>query len=106
MIRFLLRNREIKPLPYLYYWVTVFFLTAAGLANAVYLSVSHYRVYNDIGYRSFCAISKALNCDTVSQSPFSILMGLPVPVWGIIGYTFFMILVLLAWRKDAQQPRL
>ena len=106
MRRFLLRNKEIKPLPYPYYWVAVFFLAAAGLANAVYLSVSHYRVYNDIGYRSFCAISKALNCDTVSQSPFSILLGLPVPVWGIIGYTFFMALVLLARRKDAQPRRI
>jgi len=106
MIHFFLRNREIKPLPYPYYWFSVFFLTATGLANAVYLSISHYRVYTDIGYRSFCAISKALNCDTVSQSPFSILLGLPVPVWGIIGYTFFMALVLLAWRKDAQPRRI
>jgi len=106
MIRFPQRNKEIKPLPYPYYWLAVFFLTAAGLASAVYLSISHYRVYNDIDYQSFCAISKTLNCDTVSQSPFSILLGLPVPVWGIIGYTFFMTLVLLAWRKDAQSRRI
>ena len=106
MKRFSRRNKEIKPLPYPYYWFAVFFLAAAGIANAVYLSISHYRVYNDIDYQSFCAISKALNCDTVSQSPFSILLGLPVPVWGIIGYIFFMSLVLLAWRKDAQPRRI
>ena len=106
MKRFFQRNKEIKPLPYPYYWFAVFFLAAAGIANSVYLSISHYRVYNDIDYQSFCAISKALNCDTVSQSPFSILLGLPVPVWGIIGYIFFMSLVLLAWRKDAQPRRI
>jgi len=100
------KEKKIKPLPFVVYWLTALMLTGAGLASAVYLSISHYRVYNDIDYQSFCAISRALNCDTVSQSPFSILLGLPVPVWGIIGYTFFITLVLLARRKDAQPRRI
>jgi len=61
-------------------------LSAAGFFVSVYLSVSHYRVYVDIGYQSFCALSNAVNCDTVSQSLYSIFWGLPVPVWGCIGY--------------------
>ena len=68
----------------------------AGLVDSVYLSISHYRVYTDIGYKSFCAISRTINCDTVSQSPFSIFLDVPVPVWGIIGYTFFLLLVAFA----------
>jgi protein-disulfide isomerase/uncharacterized membrane protein len=61
-------------------------LCAAGFAAAAYLSVSHYRVYTDIAYQSLCALSSTINCDTVSQSPHSIFWGLPVPVWGCIGY--------------------
>jgi uncharacterized membrane protein len=82
------KDKRIDPLPFPIYFWTIFFLIIAGLANATYLSISHYRVYTDIGYRSFCAISKAINCDTVSQSPYSIFLGLPVPIWGIIGYLF------------------
>ena len=74
--------RIIKPFPFPVYLCTVVMLAMAGLADAIYLAVSHYRVYTDIGYRSFCAISKAINCDTVSQSAFSIFLGVPVPVWG------------------------
>jgi uncharacterized membrane protein len=58
-----------------------------------------------MGYQSFCAISQALNCDTVSQSPYSILFGVPVPVWGILGYAFFLILLMFAWPQSAQRKR-
>jgi protein-disulfide isomerase/uncharacterized membrane protein len=57
--------------------------------------------YTDIGYQSFCAISTAINCDTVSQSAYSVVAGLPVPVWGLIGFVFLLELVLLCWRRSA-----
>ncbi|MBU4035957.1 MAG: hypothetical protein KKA35_05965, partial [Proteobacteria bacterium] len=43
-------------------------------------------MYTDIGYESFCAISKAINCDTVSQSPYSVFLGVPLAIWGVAGY--------------------
>ena len=106
MIDFFRTNKEIKPLAYASYWWTVFLLAAAALSDSVYLSISHFRVYTDIDYQSFCAISRSLNCDTVSQSSFSILLGVPVPVWGIMGYAFFMICVMLARRGDARPCRI
>ena len=96
-------KRPIEPLPFSVYFLAVTALAFAGLLDAVYLAVSHYRVYTDIGYKSFCAISKSINCDTVSQSPFSIFINLPVPVWGIIGYTFFMLFLPVAWRYRAEK---
>ncbi|MBU3949567.1 MAG: hypothetical protein KJ826_15285 [Proteobacteria bacterium] len=45
-------------------------------------------MYTDIGYESFCAISKAINCDTVSQSPYSVFLGVPLAIWGVAGYCF------------------
>jgi len=86
-------NNAVQPLPFpVYFWTTAF-LAAAGLAVSLYLSVSHYRVYTDAAYESFCAISQSINCDNVSQSPYSVFLGLPVPVWGVSGYTFFLILL-------------
>jgi uncharacterized membrane protein/protein-disulfide isomerase len=100
------KGKRIEPLPFPVYFWTVFCLAVAGLADSLYLSISHYRVYTDIGYRSFCAISKAINCDTVSQSPYSIFLGLPVPIWGIIGYLFLLLFLPLARKKDAARKRI
>ena len=81
---------KIKPLPFPVYFWSIVSITCVGLIDAIYLAISHYRVYTDIGYKSFCAVSKSINCDTVSQSAFSILLGVPVPVWGIVGYLIFL----------------
>jgi protein-disulfide isomerase/uncharacterized membrane protein len=95
-----------KALPFAVYYWTVVFLAAAGLADSVYLSISHYRVYTDITYSSFCAISKAINCDTISQSPYSILVGLPVPIWGVAGYLCFLLLLACAKTPQADKKRI
>ena len=100
------KQRQINPLPYPAYFWTVTLLAVAGLADSIYLAVSHYRVYTDVAYSSFCAISKAINCDTVSQSIYSIFLGVPVPVWGVIGYTFLLLLLSFARKKEAQSQRL
>ena len=99
-------NKRPKALPfYVYYW-PILLLAVIGLVDSIYLAVSHYRVYTDVGYKSFCAISKAINCDTVSQSSYSILMGLPLPIWGIIGYAFLFVCLLAAGGRNAAKTRL
>ena len=99
------KDKPVKRLPFpIYYW-TVILLALAGLVNSIYLAVSHYRVYTDIGYRSFCAISKAINCDTVSQSPYSIIFNIPVPVWGVIGYTLFILFLIFSSGKSLKCGR-
>jgi protein-disulfide isomerase/uncharacterized membrane protein len=99
-------SKDIRPLPFGIYFWTVILLTVIGLVDAIYLAVSHYRVYAHIGYKSFCAISRAINCDTVSQSPYSIFLNLPVPVWGVIGYGFLLLCLLFAGSKHAQKKRM
>ena len=101
-----IRIKQIKPLPFgIYFWVTVA-LAAAGLVDSIYLSVSHYRNYVDIGYSSFCALSRAINCDTVSQSPYAIFLEMPVPIWGVIGYVFVLLLISIAGTKIAGKQRI
>jgi len=100
------KKKRIIPLPFPVYCWIVAALAMAGVLDSIYLSISHYWIYTDIAYESFCAISKSINCDTVSQSPYSIFIGVPVPIWGIIGYTFFIFLLTFAWNRKAQKQRI
>ena len=88
-------DSHIHPLPFRFYFWVVVFLAGSGLTASIYLSISHFRVYTDISYRSFCAISRAINCDTVSQSPYAIFLDAPLAVWGILGYMFLLIFIVL-----------
>jgi len=96
----------VKPLPFPVYFWTVTAITVTGLLNMIYSSVSHYRVHTDLLYVSLCAVSDAVNCDTVSQSMYSIFLGMPVPVWGIIGYGFFLILLSFTYLREAENRRI
>lgn len=98
--------KKIHPLPFHVYLLTVAAFAAVGLASAAYLAFSHYRVHTDVLYTSFCAISRAMNCDTVSASPYSLFLDVPVAVWGIFGYAFFLLLLLLAGSEDADKRRM
>ncbi len=97
--------KAVKALPYHWYLLAAFTLAAAGLIDSIYLTFSHYRTHTDILYTSFCAISKALNCDTVAQSPYSIFMGVPLAVWGMIGYTLLLVLLVGAGSARAGKKR-
>jgi uncharacterized membrane protein/protein-disulfide isomerase len=99
------KNRG-NPLPFGAYFGGVLGLCIAGLALSVYLALSHYRVHTDVGFQSFCALSKNINCDTVSQSPFSVWWGLPLAVWGAAAYTFMLILVLFSGTPSAGRRRM
>ena len=99
-------HRNIKPLPFPVYFWSIAVIAFVGLANTVYLAVSHYRVYTDMGYKSFCAVSKSINCDTVSQSASSIFLDVPVPMWGILGYLLFLLLLFATPRTSSGKNRL
>jgi len=90
-------SKLISTYPITVYLFVVVLLSIAGLGVSIYLSLSHYRVYTDISYASFCAISKAINCDTVSQSPYSIFLGIPVPIWGVTGYVFMIATLFISY---------
>jgi uncharacterized membrane protein/protein-disulfide isomerase len=104
-MRFKRFNNQAIPLDFPFYYFPIIGITLIGLADSIYLSVSHYRNYIDIGYQSFCAVSKAINCDTVSQSPYSIFLGAPVPIWGVMGYGFFLFLLGYAWPLKGGRKR-
>ena len=87
-----------SPHNYRFHSTIVAVLALAGLVVTLFLSWSHYQSYTDITYSSFCAISQTINCDTVAQSPWSILFGLPVAVWGVFGYLLFILFLIQAYE--------
>ncbi|MBI4773817.1 MAG: thioredoxin domain-containing protein [Deltaproteobacteria bacterium] len=93
---------DYSPLP----WLGVIAIALAGLVASGYLAYLHYAVHTKIGYSSFCAYSKTVNCDTVAQSPYSVFLGVPVAVWGILGYALMLFLSFLGLREDHSGRRL
>lgn len=93
---------NIKPLPFHYYYIPVFFFIMTGLASSVYLFIIHYRNYTDPTFSSICALSKAINCDTVAQSKYSVFLSIPLAVWGISIFTAYFLLALLAKSQKNQ----
>jgi len=91
---------KIVPLPFSIYFWPVAVIALSGLLNAVYLTISHYRIHVDIGYQSFCAISKTINCDTVSQSAYAVFLNVPLAFWGVLGYLIFLILLFNAYGNE------
>jgi protein-disulfide isomerase/uncharacterized membrane protein len=102
----MIKNKQEKYLSIIVFFWIIAALAFSGLIASLYLSISHYRVYTDIVYESFCALSKAINCDTVSQSPYSILANVPVPVWGILGYSFVIFLLSIAKKTLINEKRI
>jgi protein-disulfide isomerase/uncharacterized membrane protein len=98
-------EKQVPTLPDSVYLGAVVVLCITGLAASLYLALSHYRIYTETGYQSFCALSKAINCDTVSESPYSVWWGLPLAVWGAAGYSFLLMLACFAGLSSAGRRR-
>jgi uncharacterized membrane protein len=86
-------------LPYPLYFYPACFLIVIGLGSCLYLGIVHFRNYTDLGFASICALSKSINCDTVAQSPYSILLSLPVAIWGIFVFLLFGLLIINTRRQ-------
>jgi protein-disulfide isomerase/uncharacterized membrane protein len=98
-------SEQANVLPFGVYAWTITIIAFTGLGISFYLAVSHFQVYTDIGYRSFCAISQSINCDTVSQSPYAVLWGVPIAAWGGLGYLTFLLMLLLSLGRSAHHQR-
>jgi uncharacterized membrane protein/protein-disulfide isomerase len=100
------RKEAIQPLALAYYFIPFFLCALIGFFDSIYLAVSHYRVHSDMSYSSFCAVSRALNCDTVSSSPYAIFLNVPLAIWGILGYGVVVSILILALDSRLRTKRL
>lgn len=80
-------------------------LAAVGFVASVYLTYVHHRVGLDPKWASICAISPALNCDTVVASPYGTLLGAPLSAYAAWFYVVVMALALRGSRPHRGLPR-
>ena len=52
---------------------------------------------------SFCNLGEKLNCDIVNRSEYSTIVGIPVALIGVAGYTALLLLS-TAWRSRKETP--
>lgn len=77
----------------------IFFLCIA-LVDALYLTYHHYLVnVLQPAHASFCSINSFIDCDSVAQSTYSTLVGIPVSSIGIFAYTFVLFSYLFLRKK-------
>lgn len=79
-------------------------LCLLGIGVSVQLTRIHLFVHTDPNYHSVCAVSEGVNCETVAASPYSVFGGLPVSVWGILGYAFMAVTALWAASRRRLHP--
>jgi len=76
-------------------------LCTIGVCLSADLLRLHVNVHTNPDYRSYCAMSERVNCDTVAASEESVFFDLPLALWGLVGYAAMG--VLAAWGLGAQQ---
>jgi uncharacterized membrane protein len=79
-------------------------LCVLGIYFSAELLRLHVKVYTDPAYHALCAVNEQFNCETVAVSPYSVFAGLPVALWGLVGYLFMGGLCLWGIVRRKQPP--
>jgi len=72
-------------------------LAATGLLLSAVLEYVHVKTYLDVTADSFCTVGETLDCGQVALSRLSVLMGVPLPVWGLLGFGSMLV---AAWKRS------
>ncbi|GEJ57747.1 vitamin K epoxide reductase/DsbA family protein [Anaeromyxobacter diazotrophicus] len=73
-------------------------LAAAGLALALLLARVHAQAVAGAA-PSFCSLGETVNCDRVALSPYSVVLGVPIALWGAFAYAVMLLLALAGLRR-------
>jgi len=81
--------------PPLWFQLTTWILSLAGLGVSIYLTIAHYNTALTLA----CPATSTINCEKVTTSPESIVFGIPVAVLGLAFYVFLAVVNSpWAWR--------
>ena len=75
-------------------------LSLIGLGLCAYLTLIHIALLRGelIGGAACSAAGSAFNCHAVTASPWGSFFGIPLSVWGFIGYLATLALSFIAWQ--------
>jgi uncharacterized membrane protein len=77
-------------------------LAVAGVALSAVLLRIHAGAH--AGETSFCSISETVNCDRVATSGFSVVLGVPVAGWGLLGFALVGALAASGMARQRPHP--
>jgi uncharacterized membrane protein len=77
-------------------------IAALALSGVVISSVSLHHHYGT-SQTSYCDLGKNFNCDIVNRSTYSVILGVPVALIGIVGYLALLMLATF-YRNRADTP--
>ena len=81
--------------PPLWYQLTTWILSLAGLGVSIYLTIAHFNTSVTLA----CPATSTINCEKVTTSPQSYAFGIPVAVLGLAFYVFLAVVNSpWAWR--------
>ena len=73
--------------PPLWYQLTTWILSLAGLGVSIYLTIAHFNTSVTLA----CPATSTINCEKVTTSPQSYAFGIPVAVLGLAFYVFLAV---------------
>lgn len=73
-------------------------LSVAGAVVSGVLTVVHWRLHRDIGWRSFCSFATTIDCDSVLLSRFSAIGRVPLSAIAVVFYLIVGVLAVAALR--------
>jgi uncharacterized membrane protein len=85
------------------WWASVL-LALAGIGLAAELTRVHFAVTADPTHESFCNINTQVNCDAVAASSYAVAFGLPLSVWGMLGYSSVLFAAVWGLRSKRLAP--
>lgn len=71
-------------------------LALAGLGVSGVLEWVHAKTYLMPSVDSFCTIDQTFDCGQVALSRLSVVLGVPLPLWGVAG---FLAMLVAAWQR-------
>jgi uncharacterized membrane protein len=73
-------------------------LATLGLVLSLLLERLHVRAFLAPSAPSFCAVGERLDCTSVALSPYSVFLGVPLPLWGALGFFAIGVAIVLESR--------
>lgn len=73
----------------------IILLAVFGIGLALYL------LYETFGpaHQSLCYVNSVINCEASTKGPLSTLFGIPVPLYGLVGFVFMILGAIKKWPK-------
>ena len=76
-------------------WKVTQYIAIAGIGLAVYL------LWQQLFRPTWqpCSINATINCDAIVSGPVAYTLGIPTPLYGLMGYIVILIASIKKWRK-------